>query len=366
MSAHPIVSVVMPVRNAEAWLAQAVESVFVQTLADFELIVVDDGSTDASPEIIAALSRRDSRIRPVRQPQPEGLVSALNKALGLARAPLLARLDADDVALPERLARQVRCFNEQSGLVLLGSWAERIDEGGRRIGYSRPETNPERLAEMVQWSNPFVHSSVMMRTALAQKIGGYRDAFLGAEDADLWLRLSEHGIAANLPHALVRYRIHGGNVSQRFGVRQCFSARLARSAAAGRRSLGVDPAARLSGPPDWWAREAEQEFYAEAAHICRFLDLSDRSAIATHQTDDIRLPSPRQIFEFSHAEKLLARRSLVNLLMERNRPVILSVSKITAALAILLVGRALVQSVAPKNFRINLSRSLPTAYDNQN
>jgi glycosyltransferase involved in cell wall biosynthesis len=366
MSARPTISVVMPVRNAEAWLAQAIESVLVQTFADFELIVVDDGSTDASPEIISALSRRDSRIRAVRQPQPEGLVSALNMALGLARGELLARLDADDVALPERLAQQVRCFDEQPSLVLLGSWSERIDEGDRHIGYTRPETNPERLAEMLQKSNPFVHSSVMMRTALTQKIGGYRNAFLGAEDADLWLRLSEHGVVANLPQILVCYRVHGGNVSQRFGVRQCFSARLARAAAAARRSSGVDPAARLSGPPDWWAPEAAQAFYAEAAHICRLLDLADRSAIATHRMDEVRLPSARQIVELSHAEKLLARRSLVNLLMQRNRSATLSARKTASALAILLVGRALFRSVVRGNLPLNISRSLPTAYDNQN
>jgi GT2 family glycosyltransferase len=251
----------------------------------------------------------------------------------------LARLDADDSALPERLERQVCSFAEQSRLVLLGSWAERIDERGRRIGQVRPQTDPRRLIDILQTSNPFIHSSVMMRTALLRELGGYRDAFLGAEDFDLWLRLSEHGVIANLPQTLVRYRVHGDNVSRRLGVRQCFSARLARAAAAARKAYGNDPAQRLSGPPDWWAPKATREFYADAAQICRFLDLADPGALAAHGTADIRLPNAQQIVELSHAEKKLARRSLLNLLAVPKRPAALSSHRLAIALATLVFGR---------------------------
>src|SRR5262245_61111342 len=102
MNVDPKVSVLMPVRNGERWLREAVESILVQTFSDLELIVVDDGSIDGSSEILSNLSRRDARIRVVHQ-RPEGLVTALNRALTQARAPLVARLDADDVAMPERL-----------------------------------------------------------------------------------------------------------------------------------------------------------------------------------------------------------------------------------------------------------------------
>jgi glycosyltransferase involved in cell wall biosynthesis len=341
MRADPKVSVVMPVNNGEAWLAAAIDSVLAQTLADFELIVVDDGSTDTSPDIIAAASERDERIVMVRQPRQLGLVKALNAALAVARAPLLARLDADDMALPERLLHQVRCFDERSDLVLLGSWAERIDVDGRRTGEVRPETDPERLAAILQKRNPLVHSSVMMRTAMVEKLGGYREAFLGAEDFDLWLRLSEHGVVANLPQTLVRYRVHGNSVTRRLALRQCFSTRLARAAAAARANSGTDPAANLSGPPDWWAPQAMSEFYAEAAAICRFLDMADPGVIAAYGTAEVRLPNTRQLLEFSHVEKVLAQRSLVNLLTTRNRPAALPLRRLVGALATLLVGRAM-------------------------
>jgi len=346
MGEDPKTSVVMPVNNGERWLAEAIESVLAQTFTALELIIVDDGSTDASPDIIAAMSGRDSRIRAVRQPRRHGLVSALNRALALARAPLLARLDTDDIALPERLARQARSFNEQPTLVLLGTSAEKIDENGRHIGDVRRETQSERLTTLLRKSNPFVHSSVMMRTALVQKLGGYREAFLGAEDVDLWLRLSEHGTVANLPQPLVRYRIHGGNVTGRLGVRQCFSARLAGASALARRTSGVDPAERLSGPPDWWASQAAHEFYAEAAQLCRFLDLADRGKLAAHSTAEITLPSVQQMIDLSHAEKKLAGRSLVNLLMERRRRGALSARRLVLALATLLVGRTVYRSQA--------------------
>ncbi len=341
MSAGPKVSVIMPVRDGERWLAQAVESVFAQTLVEFELIIVDDGSVDGSSAIVAGLSSRDSRIRTLRHQAPRGLVAALNGALALVRAPLIARLDADDIALPDRLSQQAQRFAAQPALVLLGSWAERIDAKGGSIGQIHPETDAARLAEILCRRNPFSHSSMMMRTDLVRRLGGYRGAFLGAEDFDLWLRMSEHGEVANMAQALVHYRVHDESVGSRIAVRQCFSARLARSAAAARRSSGVDPAENLCGPPDWWAAEAPSEFYAEAALICRFLDLADRGAIAVHRTSEAPPPSTQQILEFSNAEKKLAQRAILNLLPSPHRPVTLPFHKLTGALVTSLVGRAL-------------------------
>jgi GT2 family glycosyltransferase len=341
MPTDPQVSVVIPVMNGEAWLAAAIESVLFQTLTDFELIIVDDGSTDASPDIIAAMRARDARIRAVRQPRQLGLVRALNAALAVARTPLLARLDADDLALPQRLAVQVRQFSERPDLVLLGSWAEKIDDSGRRIGEARPEPDPGRLALILQRRNPFVHSSVMMRTAVVKRLGGYREAFLGAEDFDLWLRLSERGVIANLPETLVRYRVHGGSFSKRFAVRQCFSLRLGLAATAARRTSGTDPTEHLSGPPDWWAPQAINTFYGETAAISRFLDMSDAAVIEARGANAIRLPTSQQMLEFTHAERVLARRSLINLLTMRQRPSSLSQRRVVAALFMLVAGRAI-------------------------
>jgi glycosyltransferase involved in cell wall biosynthesis len=338
MSDELKVSVIMPVRDGERWLAQAVESVLAQTLADFELVIVDDGSIDGSPAILSALSRCDDRLRVVQQP-PEGLVTALNRALALARAPLVARLDSDDVALPERLACQVSCFSQFPALVLLGSWAEEIDDEGRCIGQMRPETEPERLAQILPHRNPFVHSSMMMRTSVVQKLGGYRQAFLGAEDLDLWLRLSECGEIANLSQPLVRYRRHRGNIERSLGVRQSFSVRLAQTASRARRSSGIDPADRLLEPPDWWAPDAYGQFYGEAAQLCRFLELADPKLLETGRIDKIRRPSLQQLLHLSHAEKRLACRSIFNLFAARRRPEGLSLGRLAVMLLVLLVGR---------------------------
>jgi glycosyltransferase involved in cell wall biosynthesis len=338
----------MPVRDGERWLAQAVESVLAQTLSDFELIVVDDGSIDGSAGILLALSRRDGRVRVVHQP-PQGLVKALNRALALARAPLVARLDADDVALPERLARQASCFNQRAALVLLGSWAEEIDDDGRCIGQVRPEIEPERLAEILPRRNPFVHSSMMMRTALVQRLGGYRQAFLGAEDFDLWLRMSERGVIANLPQPLVRYRQHRGNTGRSLGVRQIFSVRLARAATSARRSSGFDPADRLLDPPDWWAPDAQGEFYAAAAQVCRFLELADPKLLESARIDEVRPPSLQQLLDFSHAEKRLAYRGIFNVLTARHRPAALSLGRLAVMVVVLLVGRAMYRGLRTRH-----------------
>lgn len=339
MSADPKISVIMPVRDGARWVGQAVESVLRQTLHAFELIVIDDGSSDATPEILQALGRRDDRIRIVQQ-KPEGLVHALNRGLERAKAPLLARLDADDLAAPDRFDRQASRFDSDMSLVLLGSWAAKIDDGGRAVGQLRPETDAHQLRDILMRRNPFIHSSTMTRTSLVRDLGGYRSAFLGAEDYDLWLRLSEHGTIAILPYALVRYRVHAASTSSSMSLRQSFSARLARAAAATRRLHGVDPADQLRGPPDWWQPEATASFYAEAAHICRFLDCANRPLIEACRTGEVRPLSAEQLFGLSHVEKRLAYRSLINFMTARKGVRLIPPSKTAAMAAALLLGRS--------------------------
>ncbi|MEZ5786303.1 MAG: glycosyltransferase [Xanthobacteraceae bacterium] len=340
MSADPKVSVIMPVRDGARWVREAVESMLCQTLDALELIIIDDGSSDETPAILQALGRRDGRIRIVQQ-QAEGLVAALNRGLTLAQAPLLARLDADDFAAPDRLARQVSCFDSDKSLVLLGSWATKIDNGGRAVGLLRPETDAQRLPAILMRRNPFIHSSTMLRTSLLRDLGGYRSAFLGAEDYDLWLRLSECGTIANLPHALIRYRVHAASTSSSMSLRQSFSARLARAAAAGRRLNGVDPADELRGPPDWWSSEATAGFSAEASHICRFLDCASRPVIEARQAGDVRPLSADEVFGLSHAEKRVACRSMLNFMTTRKGVKLIPPSRTAAMAAALLLGRAL-------------------------
>ncbi|MEA2781826.1 MAG: hypothetical protein QOK29_3370 [Rhodospirillaceae bacterium] len=332
MGDPPQVSVLMPVRNGARWLCEAIDSVLTQSLPDLELIVVDDGSTDMTPEILAGYAERDSRVRPIYG-DAEGLVAALNRGLGAARAPFVARLDSDDIALPQRLERQLRHLEANGNIALLGSWAERMDDMGQTNRRLMPPVNPAELVRALSSTNPFIHSSVMYRTAVARKLGGYRAVFEAAEDYDLWLRFTEVGDIANLPELLVRYRYYATNVTSRKTLRQLFSVRLAREASLGRRKNGYDPTASLASPPDWWAAEADKAFYADNARMYRFLELSDTKVAADFDLGRVDLSAFLQQFRrLTHAERKLAQLAVINLLRRRNRPPNLS----TGALLFLL------------------------------
>lgn len=206
----PGVSVLMSVHNGAPWVRDAVTSVFAQTLADLELIVIDDGSTDATPELLASL--RDPRLRVERRAR-QGLTLALNRALELGRAPLLARLDADDLALPERLERQRQYLDAHPDVGLLGTGAREVDPSGREVGIVRPPADDEAIRRALIRANPFVHSSVVMRRAALDLVGGYDPSFPVAQDYDLWMRLARVTRLANLPEPLVIRRLAAGRVT---------------------------------------------------------------------------------------------------------------------------------------------------------
>jgi glycosyltransferase involved in cell wall biosynthesis len=206
----PAVSVLMAVHNGALWVRDAVTSILGQTAGDLELIVIDDGSTDATPEVLASL--RDARLRVERRPRA-GLTSALNRALKLARAPLTARLDADDLALPERLARQRAFLDAHPDVGLLGTGAREVDPAGREVAVVRPPTDDAAIRRALIRANPFVHSSVMMRRAVLDRVGGYDPALPVAQDYDLWMRMARVTGLANLPEPLVIRRLPPGRVS---------------------------------------------------------------------------------------------------------------------------------------------------------
>ena len=186
----PLISVVLPVWNGARWLTEAIDSIRRQTHDNFELIVVDDGSTDGSADIIEASARSDRRIRIFHQ-ERNGLVAALNRGLSEAQGQLIARLDADDRAHLQRLKKQTEYLDRHLDVGLLGSWAELIDEQGSVKGFRKYQTRPESLMPLLPRTNPLLHSSIMVRQSVLQKVGFYRPAFEGAEDYDLWLRVSE-------------------------------------------------------------------------------------------------------------------------------------------------------------------------------
>jgi glycosyltransferase involved in cell wall biosynthesis len=206
----PAVSVLLAVHDGAPLVSEAVASVLAQTDPDLELIVLDDGSTDATPSLLAAVT--DPRLHVHRQPH-SGLTRALNRALALARGPLVARLDADDLALPARLARQRAFLGEHPEIGLLGTAAREDDAVGLPVRVVRPPADDAALRRALIRANPFVHSSVMARRELLARVGGYDETLDVAQDYDLWLRLARLTRLANLDEVLVVRRLGARRVS---------------------------------------------------------------------------------------------------------------------------------------------------------
>src|SRR2546428_5858192 len=202
----------MGVHNGAPWVREAVMSVLTQTAPDLELIVIDDASDDATPDLLAAVS--DLRLRVERPRNREGLTRALNRALGMARAPLVARLDADDMALPERFARQRAVFDAQPAIGLLGTGAQEVDASGFAVAVLRPPADDAGIRRALIRRNPFVHSSVMARRSIVEQAGGYDPRFPVAQDYDLWMRVSPLSRLGNVPEPLVIRRLIPGRISE--------------------------------------------------------------------------------------------------------------------------------------------------------
>lgn len=210
-----MVSVLLPVYNAAETLAVALDSVRRQTLGEYEVVAVDDGSTDESPAILAAYAAADRRLRVIRCPH-RGLVPALNAGLAECRGEWLARFDADDLMHPERLARQVAAGFDG----VLGCGVRSFPEATVREGFLRYQAwlnglvTHEQIVADIFVESPFAHPSVMLPTALLRDAGGYRDAGW-PEDYDLWLRLWRRGVRfAKLPDVLHYWRDHPERLSR--------------------------------------------------------------------------------------------------------------------------------------------------------
>jgi Glycosyl transferase family 2 len=243
--ASPRISVVLPVYNAQAFLDAAVDSVLAQTFGDFELLAIDDGSTDATAAILDRLARRDRRMIVVRQANA-GIVAALNHGLALARGEFVARMDADDVACPERFARQAAFLDAHPDVAVVGSAITLVDAQGRTIRHVQYPESPAAAAAFLATGSPLAHPAAMMRRAAVLAVGGYRRAFEYAEDYDLWLRMAERHSLANLPDRLLLYRQHGAKLSFSRAAEQALATGLARVAASRRRAGQPDPTAGLA------------------------------------------------------------------------------------------------------------------------
>jgi glycosyltransferase involved in cell wall biosynthesis len=205
----PSVTVLMSVYNGEDYLDAAIDSILGQTYEDFEFLIVDDASTDGSRACLQHWAEQDDRIRLVLKDVNEGLGQALHDGVNMAKAPLIARMDGDDIAEPGRLRKQVAYFEEHPETDILGTWALDIDEEGREKQYRRYPTEHEEIVRLI-WTNPLVHPSVMMRKEAVQSVGSYDPDVRKRQDYELWFRCVAGGLRlANYPEALLRYRFTG-------------------------------------------------------------------------------------------------------------------------------------------------------------
>jgi len=270
----PRVSVLLPVRDAGVALDACLASLRRQTLADHEVIAVDDGSADGSGARLECAARLDPRLRVSRTP-PRGLVAALNHGLGEARAPLLARMDADDVAHPERLARQAERLERDGEIQALGSRVRLTGAAGagmrRYVDWSNALLTHEAILADLLVESPLVHPSVMMRTAALRALGGYRCQD-GPEDYDLWLRGAAAGWRfAKLPELLLDWHDHPERLTRRDSryAAERFRARKLEALEAGPLAAGRRPLVIWGAGPigKGWARCLRARRHTVAAFV---------------------------------------------------------------------------------------------------
>ena len=214
MSKFPV-TVLLPVYNAQRYLGAALESVLCQTFSTFEIMAVDDGSTDASPRILDNFSHRDSRVRVITRAQ-SGIVGALNEGLNASTGELVARMDADDIADPGRLAAQVDFMAAHPRCVAVGTDVLFTDPEGAPLIRHRPANTHETIVRQLLEGNggALIHPSVMFRREAINRAGKYRDRYQWIEDLDIYLRLSEIGEMANLSDVYLSYRQHLKSVNR--------------------------------------------------------------------------------------------------------------------------------------------------------
>jgi len=232
----------MSVFNGQHFLSEAVESILGQTLRDFEFLVIDDGSTDRTAEILARYASLDGRMRVLRH-ENKGRAVSLNIGIKLATAGYIARMDADDIALPDRLQAQVEFMERHPEVGLLGGAVELINTQGQVLRIVRPPLEDSEIRSLMLDNNPIWHPTVVMRKEVVLASGGYRKALLDADDYELWLRMSERSRLANLGEPVLQYRIHADQVSVRNLRHQVMCILAARAAASLRRRGSPDPLA---------------------------------------------------------------------------------------------------------------------------
>ena len=286
MQPAPKISVVMAVFNGERYLPDAVESILHQSFRDFEFVILNDGSTDESGKILRDFALRDSRIRLFDQ-ERHGLTRCLNRGIALAQGQYLARMDADDVALPGRFQAQVDYLDANPEVLALGGQAQLVSPEGWPLCQWTVPTGHEEIdaAHMAGLAGQLIHPTSMMRLDAVRRVGGLNEQWTYAQDYDLWLRLAEIGRLSNLRETVLNYRLHFSSVTFAMRRSQCESVAGIAKSARGRRgmpplssSIDLESGDGWVGATAWDSRERwyrmairGQEFSTATRIVCQLI-----------------------------------------------------------------------------------------------
>lgn len=203
----------MSVYNAEEYLSTSIMSILNQSFADFEFIIIDDGSTDNSKNIIKYSATKDSRIKPFFFKENKGLTHRLNLGISLSQGRYIARMDADDISLPQRLNRQLEAFAESKQIAVVGVYPILIDSDGKCSGKKKLPCNSEDIRKAFIFYNPIVHSSVLMRKDFLLEVGAYNEKYIHSQDKELWIKLLKEYEIINIPEYLHYSRKTNGSIT---------------------------------------------------------------------------------------------------------------------------------------------------------
>ncbi len=205
---EPKISIIMPVYNTQDYLAEAIESVLDQTFYDFELIIVDDDSSDKTLNIAKKYAKKDERIKIIKNEINKNIGASLNNGIYYSSAKIIARMDGDDISMPTRLEKQYKLLSKNKELAVVGCNMITIDEEGNEIGRRSYTTDSEALKKKMFRYSPFAHPSTMYRKEVFQESGGYNPALSPTEDLDLWMKIGRKYELSNVPEYLFKYRVY--------------------------------------------------------------------------------------------------------------------------------------------------------------
>jgi len=276
----PAISVLMPVYNSECYLDEAIRSIRTQTFTDFEFVIVNDGSTDGSLDIIRRHAAEDARIVALDIPN-SGIARALNRGLAKCRGCYIARMDADDVALPDRFDMQVAYLEQNQDIGAVGARCVVIDDRGTATGeIVRPSSHDEIEEQFFRGGGGIMHPVVMLRGEVVHRIGGYDEGLLYAQDLDFFLRMGEVSRLANLAEFCLQYRQHAGQVSIAKRVEQMDAAALAIAKAGSRRGIDVTDYLSVQYAQMSWRLRDHGERLRALSYAWRAIRINPRNRLA--------------------------------------------------------------------------------------